>query len=99
MAKNDEPLEPAAEDGWVQDHLDTTWRASMAATREAMESLRRVVPEMTHHLPEAGYVRLEAALRGSERAYADLHEAGPHVIGQGAYDRYLEAQTARTIGG
>lgn len=94
----DEPLDPASEDGWVQDHLDATWRAAMASQRETMEQLRRIVPEMSSRLPETGYVHLERALRAAEHIYADLHAAGPFVIGTEAYDHYLQAQVERSIG-
>jgi hypothetical protein len=99
MAKTDEPLEPASQDGWVQDFLDANWREAMASSRTSMEALRRLVPEMSVHLTESGYVQIDSALSSIERAYASLHAAGPHVLGTEDYATYLQAQTERVIGG
>jgi hypothetical protein len=99
MAKDEEPLGPASDDGWVQDFLDVAWRESMASARSAMEATRKLVPEMSVHLPESGYHQLESALASIERAYAALHLAGPHVIGTEDYANYLKAQTERAISG
>lgn len=88
---------PASENSIVQQYLDTNWREAMRAAREGMECLRRIWPELTQHLPETGANHLQQALDRFEAASRALHYAGKHVIGEEAYDEFLEAQTMRQI--
>lgn len=94
---DDDHLGPAAEDP-VQALLDVTWREAMAGLRSSMEALRRVVPELSSHLPETGSSYVSRALSDATSAYASLHRAGPFVLGSDEYGRYLAAQTARALG-
>jgi hypothetical protein len=98
MAKDDH-LDPASEDDAVQAMLDATWRAAMASSRSTMEELRRIYPELSSHLPETGAGFISRALADAEGCYRSLHAAGKHLIGTDDYERYLQAQTRRALGG
>lgn len=90
-------LPPASDDSVVQTFIDTNWREAQRASREGMECLRRIYPELVQHLPETASRHLKEALRNFEGASRELHLAGRHVLGQIEYDAYLEAQTLRQI--
>lgn len=92
-------LPPASDDEDVQGFLDTRWREAMRASRELMENLRAIHPDLMEHLPETAERRIAGALTSAQSAYRDLHAAGKHVIGQERYDEYLAAQTRRRVDG
>lgn len=96
---DDLDIEPASSDDEVQAYLDMRWREAMRAARDLMDSLRAVVPEFKAHLPEVAHNRLNSALSSATNAYGDLHQAGRRVIGDDAYDAYLQAQTRRKLDG
>lgn len=88
---------PASDDLDVQGFLDIMWRAAMAGTRESMESLRAIHPELVDHLPESAQRDLSSALTLVTSAYRDLHRCGKEIIGQAAYDEYQAVQTNRAL--
>lgn len=96
MSDLDSP--PASDDPNIQNFLSIKWREALRATREGLESIREVYPELTHHLPETAERHLYEAMRGFEKTAGDLHRAGRHVLGEDEYNAYLEAQTQRKIG-
>lgn len=88
---------PASEDPKVQDYLDTSWRETMRATKEALETLRRIHPELTHHLVETASNQIGAAMRDLEATIDHLHRAGRLVLGDDDYEEYLDTQTQRQL--
>lgn len=94
---DDLDLPPASTDPNVQNFLDTIWREAVRANRETIENIRKIYPELVQHLPETAERHLEEALRGAEKVSRGLHLAGRHVLGQGDYDDFIEAQTKRQI--
>lgn len=83
-------LPPASSDGFVQDFLEQHWRDAVRITAEGMVVLRELWPEFAQHIPETGSSALHRALEDYESALNNLHRAGRHVLGQEAYDRFLE---------
>lgn len=88
---------PASDDPVVQNYIETNWREALRGSREAMECIRKIWPELTQHLPETAAVALKDALDSLQAATRKLHKAGPHVLGQEEYDTFMEAQTLRQI--
>lgn len=93
----DVDIPPASDDEVVQNYLDTNWREAVRAAREGRESVRKIFPELTEHLPETASMHLRNALGELENATRALHKAGPLVLGQEAYDEFIAAQTRRQI--
>ncbi len=86
-------------DSPASDYIAVQWREAMRATREGMEAVRRVWPELTQHLPETGAGNLKCALDDLQTAARSLHMAGRHVLGEEDYASYLDATTRRQIEG
>lgn len=97
MADRDLDAPPASGDSAVQNYLDTNWREAVRAAREALECVRKIHPELTQHLPETAADNLRYFLSGQEANIANLHRAGRLILGQEAYDEYIETQTERQI--
>lgn len=94
---DDLDMPPASDDQVVQQYVDTNWREAVRGTRESMESLRRIYPELTQHLPETASRHIASALDSLQSASRQLHLSGPHVLGQEVYDEFIAAQTERQI--
>ncbi len=86
-------------DSPASDYIAVQWREAMRATREGMEAVRRVWPELTQHLSETGAGNLKVALDDLQTASRYLHMAGRHVLGDDGYSEYLDATTRRQIEG
>lgn len=85
--------------GPIKELASTSWRVAMAASQEGMEALRRVWPEQAALMPEKTARQIARALDDLERATEHLHEAGGEVLGDEAYEHYLEIKARRSIDG
>lgn len=91
-------IPPASDDGFVQDFLESHWRDAIRLTAEATGMLREIWPEFSQTMPETGSHAIHRALEDFESAHANLHRAGRHVLGQEAYDRFLETAAQKKVG-
>lgn len=94
----DDPRPSDISDDFVRDFVETKWREAVRLTAEATETLREVWPEFSQALSETGSSALSRALNDFESAHHNLHRAGRHVLGQEAYERFLEAMAQKKIG-
>lgn len=95
MADLDHP--PASDDPVVQNFLDVQWREAIRAAREGKEAVNKIWPQLVQNLPETAGSHLHRARDEFEAAERVLHRAGKFVLGQDAYDEYVENQTRRQI--
>lgn len=88
---------PASDDPDVQTYLDIQWREAQRAAREGRECLRLVWPDLTQHITETGARHLHAALTAFESASNSLNLAGKHIMGEEAFDEYIQTLTTRKV--
>ena len=93
----DDHEEGAPRDELIKSFLAGKWHEATDSTKSAMEALRSVYPDLSTHLNEMGGMHIEAALSKVTAAYNELNQLGRHILGDEAYERYLDDQVSRRI--